>query len=80
VWLRETVHIGFYPLLAWEGILLTLLTIRVARTRGLRARRFVMAGTLVLWIAFFGIGMLTFANNLANILEGRALHWHAPLR
>ena len=78
IWLRETVYALFYP---WYGLTLMLLVIwQYYLTQGaLRARWMLIPcimSTLFVWGIFFGSNCIILANNIDNLLNGRALHSH----
>ena len=71
---RSFVHDFYYP----AGILLGFFGVLQLRRifRGGRPARSLLACVLIFWILFaMGSGFLV-ANNVVNLFEGHALHWH----
>lgn len=80
--LREAVLAGYYPLLAGNFILCgtaSALALKEYRSRGGRCSLASVGVVAALWaLLFMNIGLII-SNNLENILQGRPLHYHAPL-
>lgn len=78
VWLREMVHIFFYPLLGLEFIALLFFSLATVHWIG-QGHLHPGAGiamVFLLWALLLTVIAIVIANNLVNLMEGRPLHWH----
>lgn len=77
IWLRECVHILYYPFLFFTAMSLCIVTRSVL---GRFIRQFVYSRSwsllLVAWILFFSNCGLLVANNVKNLWSDRPLHHH----
>lgn len=77
VWLRETVYLTFYPLLAAElMVLLALSTWFLIHPRPAIKRRRLWPLAAVMWFWTGAVLLIVASNNIANLIAGRPLHWH----
>lgn len=78
IWLREVVLTTFYPLFAFNLILLLSLTWHFFRRLASVGRLWWMNGILIMagWGLMMVTGILVVANNVTNLLEGREFHSH----
>lgn len=78
IWLRDLVLWTYIPLLGVAGLSLMALSMacfsRICRSK----RFFAVEGLLLLmcWGLLATSGCMAFSNNIANIIEGRDLHFH----
>ncbi len=78
VWLRELVLYTFYPLFGLLLMLLTTLALICVSGIGLgQAKMWVRIPTLLLALWLGAVGVMVAGNNVANLVTGRPLHWHA---
>jgi hypothetical protein len=78
VWLRHLVFYTFYPLFFLETGLVSLVTLMVLR-HALQRRfgsRLGLAAVVVLWGVFGVVVTVLVWDNIANLFQGRSLHWH----
>lgn len=78
IWLREVVLYTFYPLFGLLLMLFTALALICVSGIGLGpAKMWVRVPTLLLALWLGAIGIVVVGNNIANLITGRPLHWHA---
>jgi len=80
IWLRELVYFIYYPYFLGTFICL-LITSRFVLLKLYRKRMMnrCMLFLFLAWVVFGSSGALLVANNFLNLLEGRPLHYHAPM-
>lgn len=78
VWLRELVHIVFYPFLGLEFVALLFFSLATAHwiSHGRLHSGVAILMLLLLWGLMLVVIAIIIANNLLNLMEGRPLHWH----
>ena len=81
-WLRDLVLDTFYPLLAFQFIVLGAVSIfQLLALPGSRKHRIcLLALPILLWIIFGGVIVFLSANNVENVFDGRDLHYHPPFQ
>lgn len=80
IWLREAVQILYYPTLLGTLILhffiSRIMLIKLYRKRAMNRCLFILGFS---WLLVYGSIMLLLANNVLNFIQGRPIHYHAPI-